>query len=67
MDARRAVSRAQRSGGDGLAAARAAVDAAKLGLGERGPAWWDDGAPELTRRLARDTLYADWFAALVDA
>ncbi len=27
-------------------AARAAVDAAKTALGERGPPWWDDGAPD---------------------
>lgn len=25
---------------------RARVDAAKHGLGERGPVWWDDGAPD---------------------
>jgi carboxymethylenebutenolidase len=30
-----------------LAAARAEVQAAKVGLGERGPVWWDDGAPDL--------------------
>lgn len=45
------------------AAARAAVDAAKVALGERGPPWWDDGAPDFNRRMARNTPYADWFAA----
>lgn len=49
------------------AAARAAVDAAKVGLGERGPVWWTDGAPDLNRRMARNTPYADWFAALTTA
>lgn len=64
MQARRAVGRAKRKGGDDLAAARAAVDSAKVGLGERGPVWWDDGAPDLTRRMARNTLYAAWYASL---
>ena len=43
---------------------RAEVDAAKRGLGERGPVWWDDGAPDYNRRMARNTPYAEWFAAL---
>ena len=47
-----------------LAAARAAVDAAKRGLGERGPVWWEDGAPDLNRRMVRNTPYASWYAAL---
>ncbi len=63
MQARRAVHHAKRDGSDGaLAAARAAVDAAKRGLGERGPVWWDDGAPDYTRHLARTTPYAEWWA-----
>ena len=62
MDARRAVGRALRDDPAALPVARAAVDAAKTALGERGPVWWHDGAPDLTRRLARNTLYADWFA-----
>jgi hypothetical protein len=73
MTARRAVQaakRAEREGGTGagpaLAAARANVDAAKVALGERGPVWWDDGAPDLNRRLARNTSYADWYAAISD-
>lgn len=65
MDARRAVGRALRSGNAAdLAAARAEVDAAKVGLGERGPVWWNDGSPDLTRHMARNTPYADWFASL---
>lgn len=43
---------------------RAAVDRAKRALGERGPVWWGDGAPDYNRRMARNTPYADWFAAL---
>ena len=44
--------------------ARARVDRAKHALGERGPVWWDDGAPDLNRHLVRTTAYADWFAQL---
>lgn len=43
MDARRAVKDALgRADELALAAARARVDDAKVGLGERGPKWWDD-------------------------
>jgi len=45
-----------------LAAARAQVDAAKISLGERGPAWWRDGAPDCNRHMAENTPYAAWFA-----
>ncbi|PHK93015.1 hypothetical protein CR162_20835 [Pseudoroseomonas rhizosphaerae] len=65
MAARRDKGAAMRRG-DAAAreAARARVDAAKHALGERGPVWWDDGAPDLNRRLARNTPYAEWFARL---
>ncbi len=63
MAARRAVREAKAGRGD-LAAARAAVDRAKIALGERGPVWWQDGAPDYNRRLARGTPYAAWFAGL---
>ena len=66
MDARRAVGRALRSDLSALPAARAAVDAAKTALGERGPVWWDDASPDLTRRLARNTLYRQWYADFAD-
>lgn len=64
MAARRAVKTA-RGAGDREAedAAHDAVEAAKVGLGERGPVWWRDGAPDLNRRMARTTPYAEWFAA----
>ncbi|CAN7775315.1 hypothetical protein LJR084_007849 [Variovorax sp. LjRoot84] len=63
MDARRAVAAARRSGeAAALRQARDRVNAAKLALGERGPVWWTDGAPDLNRRLVRNTPYANWFA-----
>ena len=63
MSARRDVREALAGRGD-LPKARGRVDAAKRSLGERGPPWWTDGAPDLNRRMARTTPYADWFAAL---
>lgn len=68
MTARSAVGRAMKSGDDKAeSAARAEVHAAKLALGERGPPWWTDGAPDYNRHLARNTPYADWYAALGEA
>ena len=65
MTARREVGRARRVGDvTAEAQVRAAVDDAKRALGERGPVWWSDGAPDLNRRMARTTPYADWFASL---
>lgn len=61
MTARRAVARA--SDETEMKAARAAVNAAKVALGERGPVWWDDGAPDLNRRKITNTPYADWWSA----
>ena len=46
--------------------ARGRVDAAKIGLGERGPVWWRDGAPDVNQHMARTTVYAAWFASLGD-
>lgn len=65
MSARRAKGAAMRAGDDeARERARARVDAAKHALGERGPVWWDDGEPDLTRHLARTTRYAGWYAAV---
>lgn len=65
MNARRAVAAAKRSGDPAAtAAARAQVDAAKHALGERGPIWWTDGAPDLNRHRVHTTSYAEWFASL---
>lgn len=67
MAARRAVGDALRTGDQArLAAARADVDRAKVALGERGPVWWDDGSPDLNRRMAKNTGYAQWLSAQDD-
>ena len=63
MSARRAV-RSMRADAEAVAHARARVDAAKTALGERGPVWWTDGAPDFNRKFAVNTPYAGWFAAL---
>ena len=59
MDARRAVAAAKRAEEpQAEKTARAAVHEAKVALGERGPVWWDDGAPDYTRKLVENTPYA---------
>jgi hypothetical protein len=63
MAARRAVRDAS-AGSPAMIQARKNVDGAKVALGERGPVWWDDGAPDLNRHLARNTPYAAWFSQL---
>jgi hypothetical protein len=66
MAARRAV----RMAGDDDRATRAArdrVQAAKERLGERGPVWWDDDAPDETRHAPWNTRYAAWWEALPEA
>ncbi|WP_336490614.1 hypothetical protein [Methylobacterium nigriterrae] len=65
IEARRALRAGRRSGNPAaIAAATAAVDAAKRGLGERGPVWWTDSTPDFDRRLIRHTFYAAWYQAL---
>ncbi|TPG45490.1 hypothetical protein EAH89_26425 [Roseomonas nepalensis] len=65
MAARRAVGTALRSEDEeALKVARAAVDKAKRALGERGPVWWTDGAPDMNRKKVKDTPYAAWYAGL---
>lgn len=59
MDARRAVGAALKSGdADDEKSARARVDAVKRALGERGPVWWSDGAPDLNRHMVSNTVSA---------
>nr|WP_249219249.1 hypothetical protein [Loktanella sp. SALINAS62] len=66
MQARRAVGLATTD--TDTRAARADVDAVKHELGERGPVWWDDGAPDEGGLHPKNSSYADWWAALdVDA
>jgi len=65
MSARREVGAAGRRGDDeAKATARRKVDEAKHRLGERGPVWWDDGAPDFNRRLVGNTPYAAWFDSM---
>ncbi len=62
MNARRAVGHAKRADdAAAMKAARTRVHAAKVSLGERGPVWWTDGAPDENRKLARNSGYARWW------
>jgi hypothetical protein len=47
---------------DRLAEARAAVNAAKIALGERGDPWWTDDTQDYNRRMIKNTPYAQWYA-----
>ncbi len=68
MKARRQVGVAKKAGDvEAERGARRDVDAAKRALGERGPVWWTDGAPDLNRRMVANTRYAAWYAALPPA
>lgn len=68
MSARREVKAAKQAHDDTrLRAARAAVHSAKVALGERGPVWWADGAPDYNRHLVKNTPYAEWFEQVVAA
>ena len=62
MAARRDVKGAKP--GSELNEIRARVDAAKRALGERGPPWWTDDAPDYNKRLVANTPYADWYGSL---
>ena len=65
MAARREVAGARRRNDlPARASARQQVDTAKRNLGERGPVWWADGAPDLNRHMVHTTPYAAWHAAL---
>jgi hypothetical protein len=62
MDARRRIRLAD---AEARAQARMDVDAAKQALGERGPVWWNDGAPDYNRHMVRNTPYGEWYARTV--
>jgi hypothetical protein len=63
VDARRAVKAAKAVGDHGAEAdAHRVVDEVKRCLGERGPVWWNDGAPDFNRHAVKNTPYADWYA-----
>ena len=66
MAARRAVM-SRKDDPTARAAARADVDRAERRLGERGPVWWTDGAPDFNRQLAIHTPYRAWYLALPEA
>jgi hypothetical protein len=63
LNGRRALKAAKTAGGeDAIAAARKRVAQAQVGLGERGKAWWTDGAADYNRMKVKLSPYADWFA-----
>ena len=62
MQARRAIKDA--TSDTQIRATRARVEAAKRALGERGPVWWDDGAPDEGGLHPKNSSYADWWATL---
>ncbi|WP_237057399.1 hypothetical protein [Microbulbifer sediminum] len=65
MRHRSAVGRARKAGNKAAEkAARQGVHRAKVALGERGPAWWQDGAPDYNRHLVKNTPYREWHDAL---
>lgn len=64
MKARRAVRTAQRQGDEeALRQARVSVQEAKEALGERGPVWWQDGAPDEGGLAPHNSSYAQWWAS----
>jgi hypothetical protein len=68
MQARRAKGVAMRSNNHpARQQARATIDATKIALGERGPVWWTDNAPDYNRHLVKNTPYAAWFATLPES
>lgn len=65
MTARRAVREAIQDQDEAAEKrARADVHAAKVALGERGPVWWEDGAPDYGRRAVASSPYAAWYRAV---
>lgn len=68
MQARRKVGMALKAhDSEDEKAARASVDKAKRALGERGPVWWSDNAPDFNRRLVKNSPYAEWYASSLSA
>ena len=62
MAARRAIKDAQ-GDPDIIAEARPRVQATQLALGERGPVWWTDGAPDENRTKVENSSYAAWWVS----
>jgi hypothetical protein len=66
MAARRAVGTAKASfDREAEVTAHHVVDEAKRALGECGSVWWDDGAPDLNRRMVKNSPHAGWYAGLM--
>jgi hypothetical protein len=65
MAARRAVALA-RINPSLLVPARLEIDRVKRLIGERGPVWWTDGAPDLNRHLVKNTPYSAWYSSQED-
>jgi hypothetical protein len=67
MAARQTVADAMRRADEAaLKKARRAVHQAKVALGERGPVWWLDGAPDFDRHLVQNSPYARWYDGAVE-
>jgi hypothetical protein len=62
MAARRALR--GNSSAETRAEARSLVHQTKVALGERGPVWWSDNAPDYNRHMVQNTPYAAWFNGL---
>jgi hypothetical protein len=67
MRHRAAVGRARRAGNaEAEQDARRKIHEAKVALGERGPVWWADDAPDYNRYLAKNTPYRSWYESLTE-
>jgi len=49
-----------------MAKDRPAAHEVKIELGEAGPVWWDDGAPDYSGKKPAETPYADWWNSLTE-
>lgn len=64
MSARRAVKASDNPKCERVARDR--VNAAKIALGERGPVWWDDDAPDYSQQKVAETPYSSWHDEVVN-
>lgn len=55
---------AKHSGDEGAERWRGRTSTAKVASGERGPVWWDDGAPDETRHKVANSSYSGWWESL---
>ncbi|SFH14320.1 hypothetical protein SAMN04488039_103277 [Sulfitobacter dubius] len=62
MQARLAVKNAKTN--EDVKTAQGKVHEAKVALGERGPVWWNDGAPDVNRHHPKNRLQAVWWRGL---